>query len=300
MVKIDLGNLIGGQAKITPEKIQAMLTSPRRRVLTSDWEALNEPRREGEDWSLGVPFKCYLSAYDEVFSDRIDHIGWREGSNYTYYTYLKNVDDDDLDEIRAWLKRVEGWIGIRDCLPVSFALDFDREDGNPALGKTEIGSLREAAKPYDQPAQRSNYRAARQLAEKCLVFLDKVKCYDSLDTVIAIPPSMPKREYHLSSVIASHVANDWEREDLSDAVKKVRKTEQVKNLPLEKKLQTIEGSIEVISEVEDKKVLLIDDLYQSGITMNYVAMQLLEAGARRVFGLACEKTCSNDDNISGQ
>lgn len=176
MVKIDLGNLIGGQAKITPEKIQAMLTSPRRRVLTSDWEALNEPRREGEDWSLGVPFKCYLSAYDEVFSDRIDHIGWREGSNYTYYTYLKNVDDDDLDEIRAWLKRVEGWIGIRDCLPVSFALDFDREDGNPALGKTEIGSLREAAKPYDQPAQRSNYRAARQLAEKCLVFLDKVKC----------------------------------------------------------------------------------------------------------------------------
>lgn len=117
--------------------------------------------------------------------------------------------------------------------------------------------------------------------------------------MIAIPPSMPKREYHLSSVIASHVANDWEREDLSDAVKKVRKTEQVKNLPLEKKLQTIEGSIEVISEVEDKKVLLIDDLYQSGITMNYVAMQLLEAGAKRVFGLACEKTCSNDDNISG-
>jgi hypothetical protein len=26
--------------------------------------------------------------------------------------------------------------------------------------------------------------------------------------------------------------------------------------------------------------------------MNYIAMQLLEAGAKRVFGLACEKTCS--------
>ena len=299
MVKIDLRNLIGGQEKITPEKIQAMLAPPSRRVLTSVWEVLNEPRREDETWNLGMPLKCYARAFDEVFTPQINHIRWREGRNHTYYTYLKNVDEDDLEEINQWLKKMEGWIGIRDCLPVSFALDFDREDGNPALGKTEIGSLREAAKPYDQPAQRSNYRAARQLAEKCLVFLDKVKCYDSLDTVIAIPPSMPKREYHLSSVIASHVANDWEREDLSDAVKKVTKTEQVKNLPLEKKLQTIEGSIEVISEVEGKKVLLIDDLYQSGITMNWVAMQLLEAGAKRVFGLACEKTCSNDDNISG-
>ena len=43
---------------------------------------------------------------------------------------------------------------------------------------------------------------------------------------------------------------------------------------------------------------LVDDLYQSGVSMNYVAILLLEAGARKVFGLACEKTCSNDDNVS--
>lgn len=45
-------------------------------------------------------------------------------------------------------------------------------------------------------------------------------------------------------------------------------------------------------------VLLVDDLYQSGVSMNYVAMLLLEAGAKKVFGLSCEKTCSNDDNVS--
>jgi hypothetical protein len=32
--------------------------------------------------------------------------------------------------------------------------------------------------------------------------------------------------------------------------------------------------------------------------MNYVAMLLLEAGAKKVYGMACEKTCSNDDNVS--
>jgi predicted amidophosphoribosyltransferase len=43
-------------------------------------------------------------------------------------------------------------------------------------------------------------------------------------------------------------------------------------------------------------ILLVDDLYQSGISMNWVAMKILEAGATAVFGLAVEKTCRNDEN----
>jgi len=27
---------------------------------------------------------------------------------------------------------------------------------------------------------------------------------------------------------------------------------------------------------------------------------LLQAGARKIFGLACEKTCRNDDNVGGR
>lgn len=88
------------------------------------------------------------------------------------------------------------------------------------------------------------------------------------------------------------------REDLSHAVKKIYDTEEVKNLPLEKKLEVLKGSINVTSKVQGRKLLLLDDLYQSGITMNYVAMLLVDAGAKKVYGLACEKTCSNDDNIS--
>jgi len=45
-------------------------------------------------------------------------------------------------------------------------------------------------------------------------------------------------------------------------------------------------------------VLLIDDLYQSGASSYHVAMLMLETGAKKVFGLACEKTCRNDDKSS--
>ena len=73
----------------------------------------------------------------------------------------------------------------------------------------------------------------------------------------------------------------------------------MKDAILEDKLGVLEGTIEVDpGPFEDKVVLLVDDLYQSGVSMNYVAMLLLEDGAKKVYGFACEKTCSNDDNIS--
>ncbi|MBW2615292.1 MAG: hypothetical protein JRD02_03830 [Deltaproteobacteria bacterium] len=190
------------------------------------------------------------------------------------------------------------WIGIRDCLPISFALDFDRKDGNPDLEKTKIGKLRKGAKPYDRSPNKEHYEAAEKLAEKCINFLKRVECYNSLDTIVAVPPSTPEKKYSLPAVIARHIAEEWERDDFSEAVKKVKETKQAKNVALEKKLGNIEGSIEVHSKVKGRKILLTDDLYQSGITMNYVAMLLLEQGARKIYGLACEKTCSNDDNIS--
>ena len=50
----------------------------------------------------------------------------------------------------------------------------------------------------------------------------------------------------------------------------------------------------------NKRVLLLDDLYPSGVSMNYCAPLLVQAGAKKIFGLACEKTCRNDDNVSGK
>ena len=179
-------------------------------------------------------------------------------------------------------------------------MDFDRRDGNPELERTKIGALRDAAKPYDRSPTKGHYRAAEKLADDCIDFLNRVCCYDSLDAIIAVPPSNPQKEYVLLKVIAAHIAKSWNRDDLSGAVRKVRETEQVKNVALENKLWNIEGSIKVHPKVEGRKILLIDDLYQSGITMNYVAMLLLEQGVKKVYGLACEKTCSNDDNVSRQ
>jgi competence protein ComFC len=63
------------------------------------------------------------------------------------------------------------------------------------------------------------------------------------------------------------------------------------------RLSELEGTIDIVNEedIRGRRVLIVDDLYQSGTTMNYVGMLLLEKGASAVYGLSCEKTCSNQD-----
>ena len=48
--------------------------------------------------------------------------------------------------------------------------------------------------------------------------------------------------------------------------------------------------------VKDKTVILIDDKYQSGITIQYIAMKLQQDGTCEVYGLSFVKTLSDADN----
>jgi len=49
--------------------------------------------------------------------------------------------------------------------------------------------------------------------------------------------------------------------------------------------------------VNDKTVVLIDDKYQSGITIQYIAMKLQQAGVHEVYGLSFVKTLRDTDNL---
>ena len=100
-------------------------------------------------------------------------------------------------------------------------------------------------------------------------------------------------------VTPSLISEKLEKPDKSEKVRTVKARPGNKEVPCEEKLPNIEGTVAVDGEAfKDEIVLLIDDLYQSGVSVNYVAMLLLEAGARKIFGFSCEKTCSNDDNVS--
>jgi len=105
------------------------------------------------------------------------------------------------------------------------------------------------------------------------------------------------KKYDLPTYIAMKMAGALAATDLTPSLISVKNRPELKNLTVAQKLQALDGTMQVDrAAVSGKTLLLVDDLYQSGVTLNYCAMTLLEAGAVRVLGLTCEKTCRNDDN----
>ena len=287
------------------ERIVNMITWKPRRYRLADFDrplkAPGEFSQNSPDWNLSFPFaETFVPAFEMVC--KVDHIGFRSfPTGSRHYTFLKNVSDKKIEEIKNWFSIISQYVALRDCLGLSFALDYDKEDGDPNKPQTQIGSLRSRAKPYNAEATLETFSAADELAQACLDFLQKVQCYNSVDTLVAMPPSKPNKKFDLPTYLAIKIAKKWGKTNLSNAVWTVRERLPIKNLALEDKLQALENTIQVAPDVfKGKTVLIVDDLYQSGISINYVALLLLEAGAENVVGLACEKTCRNDDNIRGR
>ena len=86
--------------------------------------------------------------------------------------------------------------------------------------------------------------------------------------------------------------------NISDKVRWENKDGSLKDIHSAKeKLDKIDTwGFKIIEDIDltHKTVLLMDDMYQSGVTMQYVAMKLKEAGAARVYGIAIVKSLGNN------
>ncbi|HLC16187.1 MAG TPA: hypothetical protein VJL89_08175 [Thermodesulfovibrionia bacterium] len=247
------------QELIAKERIQDMITlRPRRVKLSTEWpELLHEPKGYHSDWSLVVPFCETIGNAFESMCD-IPHIGIREGREGRCYTFIN--DEKKLDKVREWLGLVGGYVAIRDCLALSFALDYDRADGNPDKPQTKIGLLRSRAKPYDSEPTEDTHLAAEELSKACIEFFQKMTCYHSATCVVAMPPSKPDKLFDLPKYLADEIAKHISLPNLSIAVRTTKERAQLKGESLVNKLPTIEGTISVdASALKGQNVLFIVD-----------------------------------------
>lgn len=289
------------QKLITVASINEMLNwKPRRKKLEDEWpEPLHEPTGTYQDWSLVLPFcETFKNAFESMCSVRCT--GLKTSKDERCCTFLPDatIRKATLDSVKGFLKTVGSYVALRDCLALSFALDYDRIKGNPNNPQTAIGRLRSRAKPYQRDTSRATYDAANEMVSHCMDFIREMTCYQDTTCVVAVPPSDPTKPFNLPRYLASEIGKALKVSDRSSGVQTVKARESLRETDIKKKLSTIEGTISVDPTVlQHQVVLLIDDIYQSGVSMNYTAMLLLKAGANRVYGLACEKTCTNDDNI---
>lgn len=164
----------------------------------------------------------------------------------------------------------------------------DDEFGRPRFDTTRsaVGEL------LYQLKYRSDRSVIPELVDTAIGFLRRWK--PAVDIVVPVPPSR-KRAFQPVLALADQIAQQFGLPYVPGAVTKVREVPELKNVfDYHERLRLLAGAHGVDqSQVQGQAVLLFDDLYRSGATMNAIASALIDEGrAADVFAFAITRTRS--------
>lgn len=283
--KFDFNKLFGKiKDKISYKSVvEAQEKSPKRICFNScHSDALKETGFEkGPRWALFIPFE---ESIRKIFIEEtgLDIYPTKKGKYWCPITTEADYKKA-LDFKTKYLTRVF----LRDNLDLSISLseNFDSNED-----RTDIGELEFKAK-YQKCEQ-----SISELAEKVNDFIKNTPYYKDTNIICAIPSSK-KDEINLPSKIANILEKKHGFENISNKLKWVNEKEPLKNTSLAEKWdQLTKSDIYVESDFKNENIILLDDLYQSGTTIQFVAMKLKEADISNIYGLTLVKSRRDTDN----
>jgi hypothetical protein len=200
--------------------------------------------------------------------------------------------EEEFARIKAWTVAQGTRVFLRDCLTVSIALDFNlyESDGGPA-GHTKLGELEARAKVAPDDA------ALSALAKAFCDAIRDLPLYQGAKRIAAVPPR-PGKVYDLPQALAGRIAAELSITDITSGFVFAAPKGTVKDATLDEKWNEWEKSGLVFKSplTNRPSVILIDDKYQSGTSLNFVASRLRAAGAGEIYGLCAVKTWRDTDN----
>ena len=99
------------------------------------------------------------------------------------------------------------------------------------------------------------------------------------DVIVPVPPSKLQRPYQPVIEIASELSRAMGIALDTTSLKKAKATPQMKDIgDFSERMAALETAFTVANDLNGKRVLLIDDLLQSGATINVVARTLRKQG----------------------
>jgi len=132
--------------------------------------------------------------------------------------------------------------------------------------------------------------AVEPLCAALVRFIRKWK--PGIDLLVPVPPSR-KRPKQPVLILANAVATAMGLAVAPQAVNPMAGLPEIKDVHgYDSRMKLLKGAFKVTG-VKGRRVLLLDDLYRSGATMNAVAGALYDGGAEDVVALAVTQTRSN-------
>jgi len=122
-------------------------------------------------------------------------------------------------------------------------------------------------------------------------FYDEIK---NIDLIIPVPMNKLKRiyrKYNQAQLLANAISNVLEKNTRSDILVKTKGTKSQTSLNKAKRALNLKNSMKVQNQnlVQGKKILLVDDVVTTGITVNLCARLLKKEGAASVIVLSAAR-----------
>ncbi len=206
-------------------------------------------------------------------------------SDSACYCYL---DERQYKAVHSWIEKHKEKVFLRDCLDLSIALSINKVD--PSTDKrTVIGEHEYQAK------QKNDKTSIGILGNLALEAINDLPFYKDCRFITAVPSS---NSTSLPCQIVSQICiKQNSLSDLTGNFSFANKKRNVKDASLEDKWKIWKDTgIQYNGRIENQDIILLDDKYQSGVTIQYIAMILKNAGAKEVFGLSVVKTMRDTDN----
>jgi predicted amidophosphoribosyltransferase len=166
----------------------------------------------------------------------------------------------------------------------------DDEFGRPTFEttRTEVGELLYRLK------YRSDLTVVEELVSTLAQFVASWK--PGAELIVPVPPSRSARPQQPVLILAEALGLRLGIPGRTDCVKRVKEMPELKDVfQYDERLRLLSGAYAVEGPlVAGRRILLFDDLYRSGATMNAIAAALYDEGhAADVYGLAITRTRSN-------
>ncbi len=121
--------------------------------------------------------------------------------------------------------------------------------------------------------------------------MENVYEYENFDYIIPVPmykTNLKKRGYNQAGVLAENIEVKGAEYDADNLIRIKDNGAQSMRNAIER-ADALKECFACVYGVEDKNILLVDDICTTGVTINRCALELKKMGASRVVGLTCAK-----------
>lgn len=155
--------------------------------------------------------------------------------------------------------------------------------------------IREMMKNYKYNGKNYLYKP---FGEIMLKTIENKKIAEDIDIIIYIPTHKRKealRGYNQAELLAVYISKNLEKPLLRQNLIKTKWTKEQSHSNKIDRIINLKGSFQIKdpSEIEGKRILLVDDIITTGVTMDECSRVLINNGAKEVIGIALTSSKNN-------